>query len=556
MKKTTLLSGLLRAALFLFSVSSLSAQIRLSEVAPTNTGQIVDEDNDHPDWIEIRNGGTQVANLYGWGLSDGGKPWLFPETNLAPGERLLVFASGKNRGGVNQPAGIDHWETALYESDEWRYFLGTTQPPADWNTLGFNPGAWPSGNGGFGYGDGDDVTIVPNGTISVYYRRVFTVADPDQLLEAVLSMDYDDGFVAYLNGQEIARSNNLSGPVDHTSLAVPDREATGLPPEAFPINALALANLLVAGDNVLAIEVHNTATSSSDLTGRTWLHFGVATASQFFGPLPSWFIPGGNTPSNVLHTDFKLNFTNKLSLYDPTGVVVDSLVVGPLQPGHARMRLNDDGDWCTTATPTPGNANGWDCLDGYAPAPGFALPAGFYQGNQLVALTGTGEIRYTTDGGIPTQASILYSTPIAVTATTVIRARQFDAARLPSAVSTATYFINDPTTLTAVSISLPPDDFSEVYDQYSRKGAVAVEYFDQNKQRQFVGDFAGYVVGNWSVAFDQKSLQFDADEDYGSLGEIQYPIFAPDKPIPSLRSFRIRNEDDDWVKARMRKSTL
>lgn len=50
----------------------------------------------------------------------------------------------------------------------------------------------------------------------------------------------------------------------------------------------------------------------------------------------------------------------------------------------------------------------------------------------------------------------------------------------------------------------------------------------------------------------EKSLQFDVDEDFGSLGEIEYPIFAPDKPIEKYHSFRIRNEDDDWVQARMR----
>jgi hypothetical protein len=91
-----------------------------------------------------------------------------------------------------------------------------------------------------------------------------------------------------------------------------------------------------------------------------------------------------------------------------------------------------------------------------------------------------------------------------------------------------------------------------VYDNHSSKGQVSVQYFDKNKQEQFSGNFAGYVVGNWSVDFPQKSLQFDSDEDFGSLGDIQYPLFAPDKPIPSFHSFRIRNEDDDWTQARMR----
>lgn len=554
MKKALRSPLLLLTLLTFLSPCSLLSQIRLTEVAPTNNGQITDEDNERPDWIEILNGSTQVANLYGWGLSDGSQSsrWLLPETNLEPGERMLVFASGKNRGGNSAPNSvIDHWETALYDADEWQYILGTNPPPSDWNSITFDASTWSTGAGGFGYGDNDDATVVPNGTISVYYRQRFSVADPAELKEAVLSMDYDDGFVAYLNGQEIARSSNMSGAPNNNTLAVPDREATGLPPEDYRIDALTLINLLVPGDNVLAVEIHNTAVSSSDMTGRTWLHFGVASSGQIYDAIPTWFNPGSFSGS-VLHTDFKLNFEDKLTLSNLAGNVVDSLIVGQLQPGHSHMRLNDDGAWCTTATPTPGAINGWDCLDGYAEVPGYVLSAGFYSGTQSVALTGSGEIRYTLDGSVPTASATLYTNPISVAATTVLRARGFDATKWPSAVATSTYFINEPTTLTAVSVSLPPDDFSDVYDNYSRKGTVAVEYFDQQQQRQFVGDFAGYVVGNWSVAFAQKSLQFDVDEDYGSTREIGYPIFAPDKPIPSLRAFRIRNEDDDYMLARMR----
>ena len=124
------------------------------------------------------------------------------------GERLLVYASGKNRGGLGQSK-VDHWETALYESDFWRFFIGTEQPPADWASPHFDDNTWTNAQGGFGYGDDDDMTTVPDTTTSFYYRRTFTVTDPTKLDSAILSMDYDDGFIAYLNGVEIARSSNM-----------------------------------------------------------------------------------------------------------------------------------------------------------------------------------------------------------------------------------------------------------------------------------------------------------------------------------------------------------
>ncbi len=256
--------------------------------------------------------------------------------------------------------------------------------------------------------------------------------------------------------------------------------------------------------------------------------------------------------SGNLHTDFKINFSDQIKLYDEFGNLVDSVSMAPLQPGHALMRINDDGDWCTTSTPTPNAANGFDCQDGYAAAPVFALAAGFYSGNQNVSILGGGEIRYTNDGSEPNGNSPMYASPIIITQNTVLRARRFEPFKLPSTVVTATYFINENVTLPVVSVTIPPQDFSEVYDNHSRKGQVMVQYFDKDKQQQFNGSFAGSVVGNWSVDFPQKSLQFDVDEDYGSLGEIEYPIFSPDKPIAKYHAFRIRNEDDDWTNARMR----
>ncbi len=100
---------------------------------------------------------------------------------------------------------IDHWETMVYDSMKWRYWLGTSDPGANWNSPAFNDGAWQEGRGGIGYGDGDDRTNI-NPVVSVFLRKKFTVTNRDQIEKAILHVDYDDGFIAYLNGVEIARS--------------------------------------------------------------------------------------------------------------------------------------------------------------------------------------------------------------------------------------------------------------------------------------------------------------------------------------------------------------
>ena len=70
----------------------------------------------------------------------------------------------------------DHWETAIFADDNWRYILPSSELPSDWNMLIFNDSSWDQGPGGFGYSDGDDGTVI-NTTISVYLRNTFYITD-------------------------------------------------------------------------------------------------------------------------------------------------------------------------------------------------------------------------------------------------------------------------------------------------------------------------------------------------------------------------------------------
>ena len=104
-----------------------------------------------------------------------------------------------------------HWETAIYTEDTWYYFVGTSAPPTNWNELDFDESSWSSGPGGFGYGDEDDNTTITN-TLAVFFRKSFQVDELDEIVSAAIHGDYDDGFVAYINGVEIARSFNMGTP--------------------------------------------------------------------------------------------------------------------------------------------------------------------------------------------------------------------------------------------------------------------------------------------------------------------------------------------------------
>lgn len=187
---------------------------------------------------------------------------------------------------------IDHWETGVFADDTWRYRIGSSEPPANWNSLTFNDASWAQGPGSIGYGDGDDNTPISR-TESVYMRHTFAVVDTAKILRAVFSADYDDGFVAYLNGVEIARSNMTGTPPTHDTWAFALHEAQlyqGGQPESYFLSENQVKQLLIQGNNVLAVQTHNyDGINSSDLTSAYWLSFGISDNSNNYRPTPDWF---------------------------------------------------------------------------------------------------------------------------------------------------------------------------------------------------------------------------------------------------------------------------
>ena len=160
------------------------------------------------DWIEIRNDGSDPINLAGHTLADDfedDEPWAFGEVSLQAGERLVVHATGNNQSNY-----LTNWTFPVLETDFFRYSLTNVNPDPAWVSLGFDDSSWGVGQGGFGYGDGDDNTLVQgNGTL--YLRTTFNVANPDEWDSMTWAMDVDDGYIAYLNGEEFARSDNMIG---------------------------------------------------------------------------------------------------------------------------------------------------------------------------------------------------------------------------------------------------------------------------------------------------------------------------------------------------------
>ena len=198
---------------------------------------------------------------------------------------------------------INHWEMVIAASDTWQYFPGTSEPPTTWANKDFDATSWLSGPGGIGYGDGDDGTTI-SAVPSVYLRINFNIIDASNISWAILDADYDDAFVAYLNGHEISRANIGTPGIrpPYTAYSIVDHEAklyqSGIP-EQFIIQKDTIKKYMVQGANVLAFQVHNANSASSDLSSNFFFSVGINDASSSYRPVPSWFVDPLDSKTNL-----------------------------------------------------------------------------------------------------------------------------------------------------------------------------------------------------------------------------------------------------------------
>jgi hypothetical protein len=417
--------------LALVAAPAAADDVVISEFMAANALTLEDDDGEASDWIELYNDGSASVSLEGWSLTDdplNPTKWVFPAVSIPPRGFLIVFASGKDRrnpalplhasfklaseGGhlaLLEPGGGTAWEFAPYppQVEDFSYGLGqnatilplvTSGAPArasvpsngslglTWTGVGFNPAGWTSGTTGVGYDRnveyrsllGTDLGTAMDGVnTSAYIRVPFEVEDPSGLGGLVLRMKYDDGFVAYVNGVEVASRNAP------TTLSW-DSRATGLHDDAVAvifeeIPLSGVGGLLEAGSNVLAIHGLNDNTGSSD-----------------FLILPEL---DGTNPG-VLDRDEQVYFSR----------------------------------------PSPGGGN-LPGFPGITEAPVFSISSQVFTSPLTLALTAESgaSIRYTTNGSEPSASSTLYASPLSISASMMVRARAFKADLSPSPIISGTF---------------------------------------------------------------------------------------------------------------------
>jgi len=269
----------------------------------------------------------------------------------------------------------------------------------------------------------------------------------------------------------------------------------------------------------------------------------------------SWLGPNAERlyfTTDYYHLNFNLNRAGEsIGLFGPDGVLVDS-VTFHLQHRDVSMGRKPDGaaTWLFFGEPTPETSNSTDgILDVvYAATPQIIPESGFYEGNQMITINSGSDnavLKYTVNGSKPKSTSESYLSPIDITETTVIRARQFEEEKLPGSILNRSYFLNENTTLPLISIITPPealwDDFDGIYPKRmkSREIPVSFEFFNSNQHAEFSLNAGLKLTGQASLYYPQVSFTICADDRYGA-DEFGYQIF-PQRQLDTYKSLYLRN---------------
>jgi Chitobiase/beta-hexosaminidase C-terminal domain/CotH kinase protein/Lamin Tail Domain/NedA-like, galactose-binding domain/Immunoglobulin domain/Bacterial TSP3 repeat/Immunoglobulin I-set domain len=327
---------------------------------------------------------------------------------------------------------------------------------------------------------------------SAFVRLPFTVADPASLASLNLRLRYDDGFVAYLNGVEVAR-RNAPGALAWNSTATASRNLVdGITAETIDLNS-AVATLLVPGQNVLAIQAMNVSAGDGD-----------------FLLQPELFSTHVEVTSNV---------------------------------------------YLTSAT--PGAPNDSDYYFDEVADTHFSVDRGFFTNAfnlEITSATPGASIYYSFDCSEPGPTKgMLYTGPITITNTTVVRARAFRDGWKPTDVDTQTYlFVDDvihqapdwPTT------RVPPPYFPSSWGNnavdYGMDPNVVSQYTDQEWREALTQIPTMSIVTEMGNLFDPatgiyaNAHQHGIDWERPSSLELIDPGAAPNSRFQENCGLRIR----------------
>ena len=488
---------------FLAGLGVTQAPVQITELMPANKSSLLDADGNFSDWIELCNVSGEACDLDGFYLSDDSDDllkWRFPSVSLVPGERMIVFCSDKDRtdGELHTNFSISSAGETLYLTSPaglplWSF---TYQSAADDQSIVIVDGLQ-----SLSYTATPGYDNSPEG-----YERLLTETDAHGALvinEAVLyNLDYYEQHHEYYDWVEL--KNCSDEPVNLADYYLTDSLND---PCQFPLPEETLQ------------------------PGELYIVFCSGDVSL--------------STSHCTHAPFAISAEGEaLYLFSSDGSLSDRMFIHDTPYGGSYGRLSEGSGFYYFDRPSPEKENG----EGYrsiAALPEAGVPQGVY--NDIVELEvellGEGQIYYTLDGSIPDLESQLYTEPLVLDQTTIIRAISVVDGKVDSDCASFSYFINEGHSLPVVSLVCEPADmFSAGQGGIYANPAVdkevdaSVAFFGE--EGEFASDCAVTLHGASSrKMWQKKSFKLIFRSRYG--GDLNYDVFQTGE-ITSFHSILLR----------------
>ncbi len=513
--------------------TSEPVQLVLNEYMTTNHTVIFGEGKS-PDWIELKNNGTQPLSLDGMTMTDNsGEPgkWQFPTgVSIEPGGYLIVLMDDhEDRNGTDE-------------------FLHAS----------------------FKLGSDDNRLMIFKGSDLV-------LDTPLYYTEKELSLGSQDGVPVYYT---------VPTPGTENTAEVFSAEADALAAVTHTVVVSEAAAYQTGGETENAdwIELCNISDAAVSLSGWTICKKPIEKNPEKYYTLGEVTLNPGEClllysadedagTEDAAHLPFKLSIDgDEIYVYDNQKVLKDFFVVGNMHPGDSCGRDISTDKTVFYDIPTPGAPNTEQAYPGYAQLPALSNPGGYAQDGEVITaeLPAGMTLYYTDDGTIPDEESPVFEN-YTLDGNCALRFLVQQEGLLPSEITAVTYITDAVHDVPIVCLTSDPYglysdaegilvDGGKGSSEFPYKGAnfwqdwereVSFEYYTPDGKRELSCNAGTKVHGQYSRAYEQKSLAIYFRSEYGT-SEVSYPFFDENNPVTDFSSILLRASGQDHDGARIR----
>ena len=476
-----------------------AGQVVISEFMEKNRTTLRDEDGDFSDWIELWNRSDEAVDISGWNLSDRENQlgWTLPEMSLQPGERIVIFASGKDRQGEQLHTGFSlSGDEGVWLRNEYGYLCSSAL-----------------------CADCDGDVSMALGDDGSYGQSLYPTPG------------YENTAAGWESFQQ---SLSCESPLIINEAQVYNLNLAPVNKEYY--DWVELKNN--SGDTLLLSDYY----ISDDKDD--YLLYRLPEVELGPGEFILLYCTSEALPEGYYAAGFELNSENEqLYLATAEGELLDSVSLKDIPYLGSFGRMAGENGWFYFSSPSPGSENSGGQRR-VAEKPLSLTADGVYNGieGMYVELSASGSIRYTLDGSAPTAESPEYTGPIYIDKTTVIRAVNFEEGALPSRTLSLSYIINENHSLPVLSLLTDsPAEFDTMYNAKQKGVELPASLSLYEEDGSFTIGCGVSMHGETSLVLPKKNMSVRFRGAYGQ-STLNYDIY--DGGVTEFTNLLLRSGQD------------